>query len=49
NYSIFNVLGQEVANGSSCGTISVADLEKGVYFLQVNGENLQETVKFVVE
>ena len=49
NYSIFNVLGQEVMNGSSCGTISVADLEKGVYFLQVEGENSRETVKFVVE
>ena len=49
NYSIFNVLGQEVANGSSCGTISVADLEKGVYFLQVEGENSRESVKFVVE
>ena len=49
DYSIFNVLGQEVANGSSCGTISVADLEKGVYFLQVEGENSRESVKFVVE
>ncbi|MBO4876366.1 MAG: C10 family peptidase [Bacteroidales bacterium] len=49
DYSIFNVLGQEVMNGISSGTISVADLEKGVYFLQINGENLRETVKFVVE
>ena len=49
DYSIFNVLGQEVTTGISCGTISVADLEKGVYFLQVNGENMRETVKFVVE
>ena len=49
NYSIFNVLGQEVANGFSYGTISVADLEKGVYFLQVEGENSRESVKFVVE
>ncbi|MBR3947359.1 MAG: C10 family peptidase [Bacteroidales bacterium] len=49
NYSIFNVLGQEVANGFSYGTISVADLEKGVYFLQIEGENFRETVKFVVE
>ena len=49
DYYIFNVLGQDVMNGISCGTISVADLEKGVYFLQVNGENLRETVKIVVE
>ena len=49
NYSIFNVLGQEVAMGSSCGTISVASLEKGLYFLQVKGENLCETTKFIVK
>ena len=49
DFSIFNALGQEVMNGISCGTISVTDLEKGVYFLQINGENLRETVKFVVE
>jgi len=49
NYSIFNVLGQEVMNGISCGTISVAELEKGVYFLQIEGENSKETLKFIVE
>ena len=49
DYSIFNVLGQEVTNGISCGTISVAGLKKGVYFLQVEGENSRETVKFIVE
>ena len=48
-YSIFNVLGQKVAAGSSNGTISVAGLEKGIYFLQVKGENFSETVKFVVK
>ena len=36
DYSIFNVLGQKVAEGSSSGSISVAGLEKGLYFLQVN-------------
>ena len=49
NYSIFNVLGQEVTNGISHETISVANLDRGVYFLQINGENLLETVKFVVK
>lgn len=49
NYSIFNVLGQEVMNGISCGTISVAELEKGVYFLQIEGKNSKETLKFIVE
>ena len=48
-YSIFNVLGQKVAAGSSNGTISVAGLEKGLYFLQVKGEGICETVKFVVK
>ena len=48
-YSIFNLMGQEVAAGSSSGTISVAALEKGIYFLQVKGEGICETAKFVVK
>ena len=48
-YSIFNMLGQKVAEGSSRGTVSVAALEKGLYLLQIKGENLLETVKVVVK
>ena len=48
-YAIFNVLGQEVADGFSCGTISVADLGKGLYFLQIKGEGFWRTAKFVVK
>ena len=48
-YAIFNVFGQKAMDGSSRGTISVAGLEKGVYFLQVKGENFCETAKFVVK
>ena len=48
-YSIFNVLGQEMNTGSSSGSISVAGLEKGVYFLQIKAEGLLETKKFVVK
>ena len=48
-YSIFNLMGQEVTTGSSTGTISVAGLGKGIYFLQVKGENFCETAKFVVK
>ena len=48
-YTIFNLMGQEVATGLSSGTISVAGLEKGLYFLQVMGEGICETVKFVVK
>lgn len=48
-YSIFDVLGQMVTSGSSNGSISVEGLEKGLYLLQVKGEKLLETVKFVVK
>ena len=48
-YSIFNVLGQKVTEGYSHGTLSVAELEKGLYVLQVKGDDLLETVKFVVK
>ena len=48
-YSIFNLMGQEVASGFSNGTISAAGLEKGIYFLQVKEEGSCETVKFVVK
>lgn len=49
DFSILNVLGQKVKAGISYGDISIAGMEKGFFFLQVNGENLQETVKFVVK
>lgn len=48
-YSIFNVLGKKVSSGSSSGTISVSGLGKGVYFLEVNGEGLRRTTRFVVK
>jgi len=48
-YSIFNVLGQKVMAGFSSETVSVAGLGKGLYFLQVKGENFCETAKFVVK
>ena len=49
DYSIFNLLGQEVATGSSSGTISVAELDKGIYFLQIKSEHYRNTTKFVVK
>ena len=48
-YTIFNLVGQEVAAGTSSGTISVTGLEKGLYFLQVKGVGTCETVKFVAK
>ena len=48
-YSIFNAMGQKVAAGLSCETISVAALEPGLYFLQVKGEGSLKTAKFIVK
>ena len=48
-YSIFNMLGQTVKIGTTSGTVYVADLEKGIYFLQIKDEKLLETVKFIVK
>lgn len=48
NYSIFNVLGQEILTGPTSGTISVADLENGLYFLHIKSKDYQKTAKFVV-
>ena len=49
DYSIFNVLGQNVAMGCSNGTIPVVGLEKGIYLLQIKGEKGLETAKFIVQ
>lgn len=49
NYSIFNALGQEVAAGSTYGTISVSDLESGFYFLMIRGKDYRRTAKFIVK
>lgn len=49
DYSIFNVVGQKVKTGTTSESISVAGLEKGLYFLQVKGVLRSETVKFIVK
>lgn len=48
-YSILNIMGQEITKGISYGTISVDNLESGLYILQIKNESLLKTVKFVVE
>jgi len=48
-YAVFNILGHEVAAGSSCGTVSIAGLEKGLYFLQIKSKTFCETTKFIVK
>lgn len=47
-FSIFNTLGQTVMTGTTSGTISVAGLESGLYFVQLKGDHFQQTAKFVV-
>lgn len=49
DYSIFNILGQKVTSGTTSGIISVAELEKGLYFLQIKAEKDINTVKFIVK
>ena len=49
DYAIFNVLGQKVISGSTNGIVSVAELEKGLYILQIKGEKLLENTKFMVK
>ena len=49
DYAIFNVLGQQVTAGSTDGSISVAELEPGIYVLRVKGERQMKTTKFVVK
>lgn len=49
DYSIFNVLGQKVIEGSSCGGISVAGMEKGIYVMQIKSGECFETTKFIVK
>ncbi|MBR4156188.1 MAG: C10 family peptidase [Bacteroidales bacterium] len=48
-YSIFNIVGQEVSDGFSSGTIAVTELESGLYFLQIKEEDAIKTAKFVVK
>ena len=36
-------------SGSSNGSISIEGLEKGLYVLQIKGEKILETAKFVVK
>lgn len=49
DYTIFNVLGQKVASGVTDGAIPVAELEKGLYMLQIKGDKIQKTAKFIVK
>lgn len=47
-YSIYNVMGQEVTSGFSQGTISVAGLKEGLYLVQIKDGVFSRTTKFIV-
>ena len=49
DYNIFDVLGRMVIAGSTNGTISVTELEKGIYVLQIQGDKFLKTAKFIVK
>lgn len=49
DYVIFNSRGQKVRTGATDGTIRVADLNKGVYVLQIKDDKCLGTAKFIVK
>ena len=48
-YTILNTMGQRVKSGTTNGSISIADLENGIYVLQVDINKKIKTAKFVVK
>ena len=49
DYAILNAMGQKVKAGTTSGIIPVADLEKGIYLLKIEGYKYLETTRFVVK
>ena len=47
DYAIFNAMGQKVKAGSTSGAIPVAELGRGIYLLQIDGNKYAGTAKFV--
>ena len=48
DYTIFNVMGHQVAAGTTTGVIPVAELASGLYLLRIDGDGRNETLRFVV-
>ena len=46
-FTVVNMLGQEVARGTSTNGVNVANLEAGLYMIQFNVNNTIETRKFI--
>ena len=49
DYAIFDVSGRLMTTGSSSGSISVSELGKGLYVLQIKGDKFLKTAKFLVK
>ena len=49
NFTILNNLGEVVMAGKSDKTINVESLSKGIYFLNINYNDIAKTIKVVVE
>ena len=47
-YAVFDLMGHKVASGTTSGSISVAELRKGIYILRIKSDNTYQTAKFVV-
>lgn len=45
NYRIINLLGNTVKSGYSTGKIDLSDLNEGIYYIQVEGYNIEKFVK----
>ena len=53
-YSVINITGQKEKEGVLMGenkanSISTAELSSGIYLINVNGKNINKTMKFVVK
>ena len=46
-FEIFNVTGKSIKSGKTNGTISITNLENGIYFLKIDEKNKYQVIKFV--
>ena len=46
-FTVFNMVGQQVAKGTSANGVNVSDLESGLYLIQFNVNDTIETRKFI--
>jgi hypothetical protein len=46
-FEIFNITGKRIKSGKTNGTISITNLENGIYFLKIDENNQYQVIKFV--